>query len=94
MDLDFCPSGLAAWGEGDQSPVSAHKLSRLQVGGIDTLRSSAATIYSLINGSTLQDNMVRDATNKDTNDEPVTPRKIPLDHTKLNTSDKLKSEMV
>ena len=74
--------------------VSAHKLSRLQVGGIDTLRSSAATIYSLINGSTLQDNIIRDATDKDTNDEPVTPRKIPLDHTKHNTSDKLKSEMV
>ena len=38
--------------------------------------------------------MVKDAIDKNTNNEPVTPRKIPLDHTKHNTSDKLKSEMV
>ena len=38
--------------------------------------------------------MVNDAIDKNTDNEPVTPRKIPLDHTKHNTSDKLNSEMV
>ena len=51
-------------------------------------------IYSLVNGSTLQSDMVSEATDNNINDEPVTPRKIPFDHTKLNTSDNLKSEMV
>ena len=41
-----------------------------------------------------KNDMVNDTIDNNTDNEPVTPRKIPLDHTKLNTSDKLKSEMV
>ena len=41
-----------------------------------------------------KNDIVNDTIDKNTNNEPVTPRKIPLDHTKHNTSDKLKSEMV
>ena len=37
---------------------------------------------------------INDAIDKNIDNEPVTPRKIPLDHTKHNTSDKLNSEMV